>query len=280
MAINRVVVLGAGTMGNGITQVAAQSGYTVAMRDLDQAFVDRGMATITKSLDKFVEKNKMTAAERDAILARITPTTDLEVVSDADLVIEAAPEKLELKVAIFKDLDRLCKEGAILGSNTSSLPITAIGAATRRPANVAGIHFMNPVPLMRGVEVIKGRATSAATIDTITEFVRSLGKVPTVAVDYAGFITSRVLNAYLNEAAYTVMDGNNPKDVDDGMVYCTNMPMGPCALMDLVGIDVVVYVLNILEDEFGPRFKAAPLLKQMVRAGHLGKKSGQGFYQY
>ncbi|TDA68275.1 MAG: 3-hydroxybutyryl-CoA dehydrogenase [Clostridia bacterium] len=278
--IKKVAVLGAGTMGNGIVQVTAQAGYQVAMRDVEDSFVNRGMDTIKKSLSKFVEKGKMQAVEAEQVLARITPTTEFDVVADADLVVEAVPEKLDLKVDIFRQLDQKCKPEAIMASNTSSLPITAIGAATRRPDKVVGIHFMNPVPVMRGVELVHGRSTSEETLETAKEFVKSLGKVPTVAQDYAGFITSRVLNIYLNEAAYTVMDGNSPKDVDDGMVYCTNMPQGPCALMDLVGIDVVVYVLGILEEEFGEKFKAAPLLKQMVRAGHLGRKTGLGFYKY
>jgi 3-hydroxybutyryl-CoA dehydrogenase len=183
-------------------------------------------------------------------------------------------------VKIFKDVDKLAPDYAILASNTSSLPITAIAAATKRPHQVVGMHFMNPVPIMKGVELIRGRVTSQETIDSAVDFTKSINKVPVVAQDYAGFITSRILNAYLNEAAYTVMDGNTPKDVDDAMVYCTNMPQGPCALMDLVGIDVIVFVLGILEDEFGPKFKSAPLLRQMVRAGHLGRKTGQGFYTY
>lgn len=181
---------------------------------------------------------------------------------------------------IGEELDKLAPAHAILGTNTSSLPITAIAAATGRPEKVAGIHFMNPVPIMKGVELIKGRVTSQETIKAAAEFTKSLNKVPTIAVDYAGFITSRVLQAYLNEAAYCVMDGNTPQDVDNAMIYCTNMPQGPCALMDLIGIDTMVFILGILEDEFGPKFKVAPLLKQMMRAGHLGRKTGQGFYKY
>ena len=227
------------------------------------------------------KKEVISPGEGANILARVTFGSSLEATSEADLVIEAVPERLDLKTKIFKDLDRLAPEHAILASNTSSLPITAIAAATKRPHNVVGMHFMNPVPVMKGVELIKGRLTSEETINTSVEFVKSLkDKVPVVALDYAGFITSRIFNAYLNEAACTVQDGNNPKDVDDGMVYCTNVPMGPCAMMDLVGVDVVVFVLGILEEEFGPKFKAAPLLKQMVNAGHLGRKTGQGFYKY
>lgn len=278
--IKKVVVLGAGTMGNGIVQSVAQAGYQVAMRDINDEVLAKGLKTIEKSLTKLAQKNKISEEEKNNVLGRITTSISMDVVSDADLVIEAVPEILELKVKIFEELDKLAPSHAVLGTNTSSLPITAIAAATKRPEQVVGTHFMNPVPLMRGVELIKGRVTSQETIDTALEFTKSLNKVPTVAVDYAGFITSRILNIYLNEAAYCVMDGNTPKDVDDGMIYCTNMPQGPCALMDLVGIDVIVFVLGILEEEFGPKFKVAPLLKQMVRAGHLGRKTGQGFYKY
>lgn len=278
--INKVVVLGAGIMGNGIVQVVAQAGYQVVMRDINDDMLAKGLKTIEKSLSKLVEKNKITDEEKTNILGRITTTTAMEAVSDADLIIEAVPERLDLKAKVFEEADKLAPAHAILGSNTSSLPITAIAAATKRPEQVAGIHFMNPVPMMKGVELIKGRVTSQETIDIAVEFTKSLNKVPTIAVDYAGFISSRVLQAYVNEAAYCVMDGNTPKDVDDNMIYCANMPMGPCALMDLIGIDVCVFVLGILEEEFGPKFKVAPLLKQMVRAGHLGRKAGQGFYKY
>lgn len=278
--INKVVVLGAGTMGNGITQSVAQAGYQVVMRDINDEFLAKGMKTIEKSLSKLAEKGKISEEDKNNILGRISTSTSMDVVKDADMVIEAVPEKLELKVKIFEELDQLAPAHCILGTNTSSLPITAIAAATKRPENVVGTHFMNPVPIMKGVELIKGRVTSQETIDTAVEFTKSLNKVPTVAVDYAGFITSRLLNLYMNEAAYSVMDGNTPKDVDDAMIYCTNMPQGPCALADMVGIDIIVFVLGILEEEFGPKFKVAPLLKQMVRAGHLGRKTGQGFYKY
>lgn len=280
MKIGRVAVVGAGTMGSGIVQVVAQAGYSVNMLDVSESALARGRQIIEKNLLRLEEKSKLSAEEKTNILARITPGSSLDAVAEADLVIEAAVEQLDVKVQIFRDLDRLAPQHAILASNTSSLPITAIAAATRRPYNVLGMHFMNPVPVMKGVELIRGRLTAAETVNTAVEFCKSINKVPVVAQDYAGFITSRILNAYLNEAAYTVMDGNTPKDVDDAMVYCTNMPQGPCALMDLVGIDVIVYVLGILDEEFGPKFKPAPLLKQMVRAGQLGRKTGQGFYQY
>ncbi len=280
MKIEKVAVIGAGTMGAGIAQVVAQSGYSVNLLDVNESVLTHARQTIEQSLIRLEKKGSINVGERKNVLGRITLVSSLEAVSDADLVIEAVPEQIDLKAKIFRDLDRLAPEHALLASNTSSLPITAIAAVTKRPHNVIGMHFMNPVPVMKGVELIKGRLTSEETINTSAEFIKILGKVPFVALDYAGFITSRILNAYLNEAAYTVQDGNNCKDVDDGMVYSTNVPLGPCALMDLVGIDVVVFVLGILEEEFGPKFKASPLLKQMVNAGHLGRKSGQGFYKY
>ncbi len=280
MKISRVVVVGSGTMGSGIAQVVAQSGYQVKMEDINDSLLSQAQQRIEKSLDKLVEKKKISAKEKEDTLSRIKPSTSLDVVKDADLIIEAVPEKPDLKAGIFEQVDKLAPSHAILASNTSSLPITAIAAVTKRPEQVVGMHFMNPVPVMKGVELIRGRVTSQETIDLAVEFVRSINKIPGVAQDYAGFISSRIFNAYLNEAAYTVMNGNTPKDVDDIMVNSINVPMGPCAAMDLVGIDTIVYILEILEDEFGPRFKAAPLLKQMMRAGHLGRKSGRGFYEY
>lgn len=280
MKIERVVVVGAGTMGNGIAQVCAQSGYQVSLVDVNEQVLDGARKGIEQSLNRLAKKQTISIEDIAKILGRLTFTTTMDNVANADLVVEAVPEQIELKGKIFKELDRLAPEHCILASNTSSLPITAIAATTKRPQNVVGIHFMNPVPVMKGIELIKGRLTSIDTIQAAKDFVQSLGKISMVAIDYAGFIGSRILNIYLNEAALTVMDGNTPKDVDDCLLYCTNMPMGPCALLDLVGIDVAVFVLGILEEEFGPRFKVAPLLKQMVRAGHLGRKTGQGFYKY
>jgi len=281
LKIKTVVVLGSGTMGNGITQVIAQAGYEVYMRDVSQELLDRGMAVIKKSLSKFVEKGKITADAEKEILGRITPTTEFdEVVKKADLIIEAVPENIELKTKIFSELEEKCPPETLFASNTSSLPITALAAVTKRPERFLGTHFMSPVPMMGGVELVRGRMTSDETLEEIKQFIISLGKTPTVAVDYAGFVTSRLLDLYLNEAAYAVMDGNDPKEVDAGMVHCTNMPMGPCALTDMVGADVLLFVLEILEKEFGEKFRPAPLLRQMVRAGHLGRKTGRGYYIY
>lgn len=280
MEIRRVGVLGSGTMGSAISQVVAMGGYEVAMVARRRESLERGLQSVGASLDRFIRKGALPPKEKEQILRRIRPTTRMEELSEADLVIEAIPEQLGLKLEVFGKLDALCREGAILGSTTSSIPITVIAASTRRPEQVIGIHFMNPAPIMKGVELIRGRLTADETVKTCVEFTRSLQKHPVVALDYAGFITSRLLSAYLNEAALAVSHGNSPEDVDEAMVYCMNMPMGPCALMDLVGIDIVLHVLEVLEEEFGERFKASPLLKQMVRAGHLGKKTGIGFFKY
>ena len=267
-------------MGSAISQVVATGGYEVAMVARRRESLERGLQSIGASLDRFIRKGALSLGEKDQILRRIRPTTEMEEISEADLVIEAIPEQLILKLEVFGKLDSLCRQGAILGSTTSSIPITVIAASTRRPERVIGIHFMNPAPIMKGVELIRGRLTADETVRICIEFTRRLNKHPVVALDYAGFITSRLLSAYLNEAALAVSHGNSPEDVDEAMVFCMNMPMGPCALMDLVGIDIVLHVLEVLEEEFGERFKASPLLKQMVRAGHLGKKTGIGFFKY
>jgi len=279
--IRTIAVLGAGTMGAGIAQVCAFNGYSVNLYDVSEQIIDRSLKTINKSLERFVEKGKIEEANKKATISRITTFTDvLENISEADLVIEALPEQFDLKINVFKKIGDKVHTEVILASNTSSLPITALSMAIENHDRFIGIHFMNPVPIMKGVEVIKGRETSEETLQTVKLFVESLGKIPSIAVDYAGFITSRLLNIYLNEAALAVMDGNTPEEVDKAMVTCTNMPIGPCKLLDLVGIDVAVFVLQILEDEFGERFKCAPLLKQMARAKHLGVKTGKGFYNY
>jgi len=280
VAIKNVFVVGAGTMGNGIAQVSAQAGYNVTMSDIKDEFLSRGMATIEKSLDRMIKKGTLQENEKAELMSKIKTTTDLNDARDADLVIEAAPEELELKTSIFKQLDAICKEDAILGTNTSSLPIGAIAAATGRPEKVIGIHFMNPVPVMKGVEVIPGRHTSEDVLEAAKEYVKSIDKEPCEARDYAGFIVSRLVDALMNEAFYCVMDGNKPEEVDKAVKLCLNHPMGPLELCDLAGADVVMHGLETMYAEFGERLMPAPLLKNMVRSGDLGRKTGRGFYDY
>ena len=267
-------------MGNGIAQVSAQAGYNVIMSDIKQEFCDKGVATITKSLDRLVKKETITEADKAAILGRVKTTTDNADAKDADLVIEAAPEIFELKKKLFLQLDEVCKQGCILATNTSSLPIGAIAAATKRPKDIIGIHFMNPVPVMKGVEVIPGRHTDPEVLEAAKEYVKAIGKEPCEARDYAGFIVSRLVDALMNEAFLCVMDGNKPEEVDKAVKLCLNHPMGPLELCDLAGADTVMHGLETMYEEFGERLKPAPLLKQMVRSGDFGRKSGRGFYDY
>ena len=280
MEIKKIAVIGAGTMGSGIAQVLATAGYKTYMMDINENILSNAFVNIEKSVGKLVKKGILKDQDMENVFKNIIKTTDLNLVNDVDFVIEAIVEDVSLKMKLLKDIDRICPMETIFGTNTSSIPITLLGSFTKRPERVIGTHFMNPVPLMKGVEIIKGRLTSEDSLKTTVNMITKIGKVPVVVVDYAGFVTSRLLNIYINEAAYAVMDGNDPEEVDKAMVYCTNMPMGPCKLMDLVGIDVVVNVLKILEDEFGLRFKCAPILKQMVRAGELGMKTKKGFYRY
>jgi 3-hydroxybutyryl-CoA dehydrogenase len=280
MAIQKVFVIGAGTMGNGIAQVSAQAGYDVTMSDIKDEFIQRGMAAIANSLGRLVKKGTMQESEKAAIIARINTTTDNKDAKDADLVIEAAPEILDLKKNIFKQLDEICRADVILATNTSSLPIGEIAAATQKPGRVIGIHFMNPVPVMKGVEVIPGRLTDPATLEAAKEYVRKIGKEPCEARDYAGFIVSRLVDALMNEAFWCVMDGNKPEEVDKAIKLCLNHPMGPLELCDLAGADVVLHGLETMYAEFGERLMPAPLLKNMVRSGDLGRKTGRGFYDY
>jgi len=281
MGIKRVTIIGSGTMGNGIAQVTAASGYQVFMTDVSRQQLEKAMATIEGSLSRFVQKGKMSSRDMENILLNIRTGTDLqEALADADLVIEAVFEDLEVKKETFNKLGNWAPAQAILASNTSSLPITAIAAAAERPERVIGLHFMNPVPLMKGVEVIRARQSSDEAVNAGIEFVKSLGKVPAEAVDYAGFIVSRVLDVMLNEAVYCVMDGHKPEEIDKAMKVCTNFPMGPLELIDLAGADILLNVMECLKREFGDKYRPAPLLVQMVRAGHLGRKTGQGFYNY
>jgi 3-hydroxybutyryl-CoA dehydrogenase len=280
VAIKNVFVIGAGTMGNGIAQVSAQAGYNVTMSDIKDEFLSRGIATIEKSLDRLVKRETIQESEKAEIISRIKTTIGLKDAADADLVIEAAPEELELKISIFKQLDEICKSDAILATNTSSLPIGAIAAAIGRPDKVIGIHFMNPVPVMKGVEVIPGRHTAEEILEASKEFVKSIDKEPCEARDYAGFIVSRLVDAIMNEAFFCVMDGNKPEEVDKAVKLCLNHPMGPLELCDLAGADVVLHGLETMYAEFGERLMPAPLLRNMVRSGDLGRKTGRGFYDY
>ncbi len=280
MEIKTVAIIGAGTMGNGISQVSAQAGYNVIMTDIKEEFCAKGLATISGSLDRQIKKGTLQEADKKAILARIRTTCDLKEVKAAQLVIESAPEILELKASIFKELEAICPPETILASNTSALPISAISTASKRKGKVIGIHFMNPVPVMKGVEVIVSTFTSAETVEASKNFVKAIGKEPCEAKDYAGFIVSRLVDVLMNEAIKCVMDGNKPEEVDKAMRLCCNFPIGPLELCDLAGADIVLHGLETMEKEFGERLKAVPLLKSQVRSGALGRKTGKGFYDY
>ncbi|MFI5179229.1 MAG: 3-hydroxybutyryl-CoA dehydrogenase [Vicinamibacterales bacterium] len=277
-----VGVIGAGTMGNGIAQVFAQAGFTVRLHDAAPAAVDRARSAIEKSLAKFVEKGKLTAADRDAALSRLHPAASLDALADVDYAVEAVVERLDVKQQIFGRLDGLTPPHVILSSNTSSISITSLGAATKRPDKVLGMHFMNPVPLMTLVELIRGQASSDATMQAATELCKTLGKTPVEAADYPGFISNRILMPMINEAIYAVMEGvGTPEAIDTVMKLGMNHPMGPLTLADFIGLDVCLAILNVLHDGLGdPKYRACPLLKRMVAAGHLGRKSGKGFYTY
>jgi 3-hydroxybutyryl-CoA dehydrogenase len=280
--IKTVGVIGAGTMGNGIAQVFAQSGFQVIVQDVAQAALGRGQAAIDKSLAKFVEKGKLDAAAREAALGRLTFTTTLEALAVVDYVVEAAFEDRETKRALFSTLDELVRPGVMLTSNTSSISITTLAAATKRPELVLGMHFMNPVPLMTLVELVRGQATSAEAMATATQLCATLGKTPVEAADYPGFIANRILMPMINEAIYAVMEGvGTPEAIDTVMKLGMNHPMGPLTLADFIGLDVCLAILNVLHDGLGdPKYRPCPLLKRMVAAGHLGRKRGRGFYAY
>ncbi len=282
MTIKNIAVIGAGAMGNGIAQVSATSGYAVTMIDVSTDALKRAQATIAASVDKLHGKGKLTDEARDNALHGIQTDTALIAVADADLVIEAATENKPLKLKIFADLDGIAKPGVILATNTSSISITEIAATTKRPENVVGVHFMNPVPIMALVEIIRGYATSQQTLDAAVELTRSLGKTPVEAADYPGFISNRILCPMINEAIYCVMEGvGTPEAIDTVMKLGMNHPMGPLTLADFVGLDVVLAVMDVLYDGLGdPKYRACPLLRKMVAAGHLGKKSRRGFYSY
>jgi 3-hydroxybutyryl-CoA dehydrogenase len=280
--IKTVAVVGAGTMGNGIAQVFARAGFSVQLADVAQPMLDRGRATIERSLAKFVQKGSMSAADRDATLERLATTCSLDDLAAADYVVEAIVENVEAKRALFASLDAITRPEVILSSNTSSISITVIGAATGRPDRVLGMHFMNPVPLMALVELIRGQATSAASMQVAKDLCGALGKTGVEAADYPGFIANRILMPMLNEAFYAVMEGvGTPEAIDAVMKGGMNHPMGPLTLADFIGLDVCLAILNVMHEGFGdPKYRPCPLLRRMVAAGQLGRKSGQGFYPY
>ncbi len=282
MSIQKIAVLGAGQMGNGITQVAACAGFDVTMLDIKQEYVDRGISSIEKSLAKLVSKERMTQQDADAARARISSGIDRSVCSDCDLVIEAVPEILSLKIEIFKELDQLCKPDCILASNTSSISITEIAAATNRPDKVIGMHFMNPVPIMKLVEIINGKDTSEETNTAVIQASEQMGKTALSCNDSPGFVSNRILCPMLNEAILTFQEGvAQPEAIDGIMKLGMNHPIGPLALSDLIGLDTLLHIMNVLHEGMGnDKYAPAPLLIQMVEEGKLGRKTGQGFYSY
>ena len=280
--IKTVAVLGAGTMGNGIAHVFARAGYKVILRDVEQRFLDRGLDTIAKNLDREIKKGKLAEAEKPSVLARLIPVTDMSAIANVDFAVEAVPEKLEIKRAVLTEADRLLREDVILASNTSSIAMTTLAAMTKRPQRFVGMHFMNPVPMMVLVEVIRALQTSDATFSVTMELAKKLGKTPVAVNDAPGFVSNRVLMPLINEAAYCVQEGvATPEAVDAVMKLGMNHPMGPLELADFIGLDVCVDVMHVLHEGLGdPKYRACPLLKKYVAAGWLGRKSGRGFYTH
>ena len=280
--MKKIGVLGTGTMGAGIIQVLAQNGYEVVMRARRQTSVDNGLATVEKNLDRLVKKEKMTEAEKAEVMGRITGSTDIEIVKDADLIIEAATENLEAKKALFAELDELCKPETIIATNTSALSITEIAAATNRPDKIIGMHFFNPVPAMKLIEIVKGLTTSDETRETILALCEAIGKTPVDVAEAPGFVVNRILIPMVNEGIGILADGvADVEGIDTAMKLGANHPMGPLALGDLIGLDVCLAIMETLYTEFGDtKYRPHPLLRKMVRANQLGRKTGKGFYDY
>jgi 3-hydroxybutyryl-CoA dehydrogenase len=280
--IKTVAVLGAGTMGNGIAHVFARAGYKVILRDVEQRYLDRGMDSIAKNLDREIKKGKLAESEKGTVLARLIPVTDMSAVANADLLVEAVPEKLEIKRHVLTEADHLLHDDVIIASNTSSIAMTTLAALTKRPDRFVGMHFMNPVPVMVLVEVIRALQTSDATFTATMDLAKKLGKTPVAVNDAPGFVSNRVLMPLINEAAYCVMEGvATPEAVDTVMKLGMNHPMGPLELADFIGLDVCVDIMHVLHEGLGdPKYRACPLLKKYVAAGYLGRKSNRGFYAY
>jgi 3-hydroxybutyryl-CoA dehydrogenase len=280
--IKTVAVLGVGTMGNGIAHVFARSGYKVILRDIEQRYLDRGMDAIAKNLDREIKKGKLAESEKGTVLGRLIPVTDMSAVSNADFLVEAVPEKLELKRHVLAEADHLLRDDVIIASNTSSIAMTTLAALTKRPDRFVGMHFMNPVPVMVLVEVIRALQTSDATFNATMDLAKKLGKTPVAVNDAPGFVSNRVLMPLINEAAYCVMEGvATPEAVDTVMKLGMNHPMGPLELADFIGLDVCVDIMHVLHEGLGdPKYSACPLLKKYVAAGYLGRKSSRGFYAY